>query len=190
LLGRAYCERELGKFEHAEYDKAIADFKKIMEDGTQTAQYKPASQGLATTLVAMGKPEEAQKYSGDVGKGGGALMFQLQTAFSAENATHDAAKREQYHKQIVDKIKSVEDNKGDWAIAIAAVGKYVQNPVAEFGSSSDPFEKWLLANVLLSKKDDSGAAKYYVEAARGSGKYAKGYKYAAEIYDKQKRYDM
>ena len=30
LLGRANCEKELGKFEHAEYDKAIADFKKIL----------------------------------------------------------------------------------------------------------------------------------------------------------------
>ena len=27
-LGRAYCERELGKFDHADYDRAIADFKK------------------------------------------------------------------------------------------------------------------------------------------------------------------
>ncbi len=43
-LGRAYCERELGKFDHAEYDHAIADFKKIMEDGTSTQQYAAARQ--------------------------------------------------------------------------------------------------------------------------------------------------
>src|ERR1039458_8811806 len=30
-LGRAYCERGLGKFDHAEYDHAIADFKKIID---------------------------------------------------------------------------------------------------------------------------------------------------------------
>src|SRR5215475_6431475 len=74
LLGRAYCERELGKFEHAEYDKAIADFKKIMEDGTQTAQYKAANQGLATTYSLMGKPEEAQRYTQGMASTGGSLM--------------------------------------------------------------------------------------------------------------------
>src|ERR1700684_2082014 len=60
-LGRAYCERELGKFDHAEYDHAIADFKKIMEDGTGTQQYVAARQGLSTTYAKMGKPDEAAK---------------------------------------------------------------------------------------------------------------------------------
>ena len=190
LLGRANCEKELGKFEHPEYDKAIADFKKILEDGSGTAQYKAANQGLATTYSLMGKAEEAQKYTQGMASTGGSLMLQLQTMFSAENATADSAKKAAYHKQIVDKIKSVEDNKTDWAIAIAACAKYVRNPVEEFGNSSDPFEKWLLANLLLAKKDENGAAKYYVEAARASGKYNKGYKYAADIYYKQKRFDQ
>ena len=35
--------------------------------------------------------------------------------------------------------------------------------------------------MLLSKKDQSGAAKYYLEAAH-SGKYPKDYKFAADIY--------
>jgi len=191
LLGRANCERELGKFERAEYDKAIADFKKIIEDGTNTPQYKAANQGLATTYSLMGKAEEAQKYSKQMGDSkGGTLMLQLQTAFSAEHATSDPSKRAAYHKEIVDKIRAVEDDKQNWAIAIAAVDKYVRNPVEEFGNSNDPFEKWLLANVLLSKKDENGAAKYYIEAARGSGKYSKGYRYAADIYYKQKRFDL
>jgi TolA-binding protein len=190
LLGRANCERELGKFEHSEYDKAIADFKKIIEDGSGTAQYKAANQGLATTYSLMGKSEEAQKYTQGMESKGGSLMLQLQTSFSAENATTDPTKKAAYHKQIVEKIKAVEDDKQNWAICIAAINKYVRNPVEEFGSSSDPFEKWLLANVLLSKKDENGAAKYYIEAARGSGKYAKGYKYAADIYYKQKRFDQ
>ncbi|MBV8134100.1 MAG: hypothetical protein JO121_00460 [Deltaproteobacteria bacterium] len=190
LLGRANCEKELGKFEHPEYDKAIADFKKILEDGSGTAQYKAANQGLATTYSLMGKPEEAQRYTQGMASTGGSLMLQLQTLFSAENATSDPAKKAAYHKQIVDKIKAVEDNKQNWAIAIAAIGKYVRNPVEEFGNSSDPFEKWLLANVLLNKHDESGAAKYYIEAARASGKYNKGYRYAADIYYKQKRFDM
>ena len=61
-LGRAYCEREFGKFDHAEYDHAIADFKKIQEDGTGTPQYAAAQQGLCTTFGKMGKAEEATKY--------------------------------------------------------------------------------------------------------------------------------
>lgn len=190
MLGRANCEKELGKFEHPEYDKAIADFKKILEDGSGTAQYKAANQGLATTYSLMGKPEEAQRYTQGMASTGGSLMLQLQTLFSAENATSDPAKKAAYHKQIVDKIKAVEDNKQNWAIAIAAIGKYVRNPIEEFGNSSDPFEKWLLANVLLSKHDENGAAKYYIEAARASGKYNKGYRYAADIYYKQKRFDQ
>jgi tetratricopeptide (TPR) repeat protein len=188
-LGRAYCERELGKFDKSEYDRAIADFKKIMEDGSGTAQYKAAQQGLATTYAAMGKAQEAAKYGANVGTGPGATMFHLQTLFTAENATHDPAQRAQYHKQIIDVAKSNEDNKQDWGVVVAAVSKYSQNPVAEFGSG-DAFEKWLLAEVLLGRKDLSGAAKYYIEAARGSGKYNKGYKYAADIYAQQKRYDM
>jgi hypothetical protein len=190
ILGRAYCERELGKFDHSEYDKAIADFKSILQGGQNTAQYKAANQGLASTYMAMGKPAEAQKYASGLGSGGGALMFRLQTLFSAEQAIRDPAKRAAQHKEIVDTLKGTEGDTKNWAIAIAAVGKYVQNPVSEFGGSSDPFEKWLLANVLLAKKDDSGAAKYYVEAARASSKYAKGYREAAAIYYNQKRFDQ
>jgi tetratricopeptide (TPR) repeat protein len=195
LLGRANCERELGKFDHSEYDKAIGDFKKIMEDGTRTPQYKPAVQGLVTTYNLMGKSDEAAKYAGIIGGGttnrGGTLMLQLQTMFSAEHATPDASKKAAYHKQIVEKIRAVEDDKSQWAVAIAAVGKYVRNPVEEFGGpSADPFQKWLLANVLLAKKDENGAAKYFIEAARGSGKYNRGYKYAADIYYKEKRFDQ
>ena len=60
-LGRAYCERELGKFDHNEYDNAIADFKKIMDDGPGTQQYAAARQGLSTTYAKMGNAEEAAK---------------------------------------------------------------------------------------------------------------------------------
>jgi hypothetical protein len=189
LLGRAYCERELGKYDKAEYDRAIADFKQIMEGGAGSPQYKAAEQGLATTYAAMGKAQEAAKYGANVGSGPGATMFHLQTMFTAENATHDAAQRAQYHKQIVDVAKSEEGNKQEWGVVVAAVAKYSRNPVEEFGNG-DPFEKWLLAEVLLGKKDLSGAAKYYVEAAHGSGKYSKGFKYAADIYAQQKRYDQ
>ena len=91
-LGRAYCERELGKFDHAEYDHAIADFKKIMEDGTGTQQYAAAQQGLSTTYAKMGKAEEAAKIL-PVPQGGkgeaGQFMLQLQTLFQAEKATSD-----------------------------------------------------------------------------------------------------
>src|SRR5882757_7394136 len=98
-LGRAYCERALGKFDHAEYDHAIADFKKIMEDGTSTQQYGAAKQGLSTTYAKMGKAEEAAKLLGptDNKKGGsGEFLLHLQTLFSAEKATSDSAKKADY----------------------------------------------------------------------------------------------
>jgi hypothetical protein len=189
VLGRAYCERELGKFDKSEYDKAISDFKSIMQAGASTPQYKAAKEGLATTYMAMGNPAEAQKYAPRA-SGGGGLMFRLQTLFSAENATHNPAKKAGYHSQIVDAIKATEGSKDNWAVSVAAVAKYSSNPVAEFGGSSDPFEKWLLANVLVNKKDETGAAKYFVEAARGSGKYARGYRDAAAIYYNEKRFDQ
>src|SRR5262249_29429604 len=93
------------------------------------------------------------------------------------------------HRQIVDVMRSKENDKQGWAVDIAAASKYPTNVVEEFGTSSDPFEKWLLANVLLSRHDENGAAKYFAEAA-ASGKYPRGYKFAADIYLKQKRYDQ
>jgi len=184
LLGRAFCERELGKFDKAEYDKAIADFKQIMADGTGTAQYKAAQQGLATTYAAMGNAAEAQKLSGGLGTGGGAQMFQLQNTYAAMYATRDAAKKQQYQNQIVEVIRAKENDKEGWAVGVGAVAKFSHDPIGELGSSSDPFQKHLLANVLLSKKDQTGAAKYFLEAAR-SGKYPRDYKYAADIYFNQ-----
>ncbi|HEY6421554.1 MAG TPA: hypothetical protein VIX59_21355 [Candidatus Binataceae bacterium] len=187
-LGRAYCERELGKFDHADYDRAIADFKKIMDDGTGTQQYKASEQGLSTTYMKMGKPDEALKYGGGATNTGGGQMLQLQTLFAAEKATSDAGKKAALHRQIIDVMKTKENDKTGWAIDIAAGSKYGGNAVEEFGNSSDPFEKWLLANILLNRKDENGAAKYYAEAG-ASGKYPKGYKFAADIYLRQKRYD-
>jgi len=192
-LGRAYCERELGKFDHAEYDHAIADFKKIMDDGTGTQQYSAAREGLSTTYAKMGKAEEATKFLGPTGGGGkggsGQLMLQLQTLFSAERATTDPAKKAAYHKQIIDAMKTKENDKEGWAIDVAAASKFPNNVVEEFGNSNDPFEKWLLAAVLLSRKDETNAAKYYAEAG-ASGKYPKAYKFAIDIYLREKRYDQ
>jgi len=191
-LGRAYCERELGKFDHAEYDHAVADFKKIMEDGTGTQQYAAAQQGLSTTYAKMGKAEDAAKMMpvSPGGHGGsGQFMLQLQTLFQAERATSDPAKKAEYHKQIIDAMKSKENDKEGWAIDVSAASKFPANAIQEFGGSSDPFEKWLLAAVLLARKDESGAAKYYSEAC-DSGKYPKACRFAAEIYQREKRYDL
>ena len=191
-LGRAYCERELGKFDHAEYDHAVADFKKIMEDGTGTQQYAAAQQGLSTTYAKMGKAEEAAKIlpvpQGGKG-GGGQFLLQLQTLFQAEKATSDQAKKGEYHKQIIDAMKSKENDKEGWAMDVSAAAKYPSNAVEEFSGSSDPFEKWLLAAVLLSRKDEAGAAKYYSEACH-SGKYPKACRFAADIYQREKRFDL
>ena len=191
-LGRAYCERELGKFDHAEYDHAIADFKKIMEDGTSTQQYAAAKQGLSTTYAKMGKPEEAAKLvePGVPGKAGsGQFMLQLQTLFQAERATSDPTKKAEYHKQIIDAMKTKENDKEGWAIDVSAASHFPSNASEEFGSSSDPFEKWLLAAVLLARKDEPGAAKYYSQAC-DTGKYPKACRFAAEIYQREKRYDL
>jgi hypothetical protein len=191
-LGRAYCERELGKFDHAEYDHAIADFKKIMEDGTGTQQYAAAKQGLATTYAKMGNAAEAatmMEGGGGAHAGGGQFMLQLQTLFQAERATSDPGKKAEYHRQIVELMKSKENDKEGWALDVSAASKFPNNAVQEFGSSNDPFEKWLLAAVLLSRKDEAGAAKYYSDAC-DSGKYPKACRFAADIYQREKRFDM
>ena len=179
VLGRAYCERELGKYDKNEYQKAIEDFKQIMSEGSATQQYKAAQQGLATTYAAMGNANEANKYSGGLGNTGGAQLFKLQTTYAAMYA--NPGKKAEYQKEIVDLARSKEADKEGWAIAISGIAKYSHNPVDELGNSGDPFQEHLLANVLLSKKDQSGAAKYYLAAAH-SGKYPKDYKFAADIY--------
>lgn len=183
VLGRAYCERELGKYDKSQYDKAIQDFKQIMSEGSGTKQYKAAQQGLATTYAAMGNAAEAQKLSGNLGTGGGAQMFKLQNTYAAMYASKDAAKKQEYLKEIVDVIRSKENDKEGWAIGVAAVAKYSHNPVEELGSG-DAFQKHLLANVLFAKKNENEAARYFLDAAR-SGKYPRDYKYAAGIYEKQ-----
>jgi hypothetical protein len=190
-LGRAYCERELGKFDRKEYENAIADFKKIIEDGSSTQQYAAARQGLSTTYAKMGNAEEAAKTmpTEPGSHGSGQFMLQLQTLFQAERATSDPAKKAAYHKQIVDLMKSKENDKEGWAVDVAAASKFPSNAIEEFGNSNDPFEKWLLAAVLLSRKDEPGAAKYYAEAC-DSGKYPKACRFAAEIYQREKRYDL
>ncbi len=191
-LGRAYCERELGKFDHAEYDHAIADFKKIMEDGTGTQQYAAARQGLSTTYAKMGDAKMAAETLpvGPVGKGAsGQFMLQLQTLFSAERATSNPAEKAKYHQQIVELMKTKENDKEGWALDVSAATHFPQNAIEEFGNSNDPFEKWLLAAVLLSRKDEAGAAKYYSEAC-DSGKYPKACRFAADIYQREKRFDL
>ena len=116
-------------------------------------------------------------------------MLQLQTLFQAEKATSDPAKKAEYHKQIIDAMKSKENDKEGWAIDVSAASKFPNNAVEEFGNSNDPFEKWLLAAVLLSRKDEAGAAKYYAEAC-DSGKYPKACRFAADIYQREKRFDL
>ncbi|MGH7934764.1 MAG: tetratricopeptide repeat protein [Candidatus Binataceae bacterium] len=190
LLGRAYCERELGKFDHREYSKAIVDFKQIMSDGSYTRQYHPAEQGLATTYAAMGKTNQAQALTGRLANGAtgaqrrGFEMLHLREMFKAEAAETDVAKRSRDHRDIIDYISARQDNKDSWAVAIAAAADYVSDPIAEFGDSNDPLENYLLANVLYYKHRHAEAARYYWRAAQ-SGKYPKAYRYAADLYYSQ-----
>lgn len=194
LLGRAFSERELSKFDHSEYAKAIADFKRIMRDGA-SEQYRAAEQGLATTYAAMGKLNEAQGLTSQLAENAngaqkqGFEMLHLREMFNAEAATPDATKRAGLHRQILDFIRAREGDKDSWAVAVAAAAEYVRDPVGEFGGSNDPFENWVLANVLYYRHQPLEAAKYYWAAAR-SGKYPKGYKYAADLYYSQGRLDL
>jgi outer membrane protein assembly factor BamD (BamD/ComL family) len=195
LLGRGYAERDLGKFERSEYARAIADFKRIMKDGSGTRQYRPAEQGLATTYAAMGRLNEAQGLTSKLAENatgqdkGGLEMLHLRELFRAEAAEGDSGKRAALHRQIIGFVRARQDDKNAWAIAVAAAAQYVSDPVAEFGQSGDPFENWLLANVLYYKHRALDAAKYYWAAARG-GKYPKAYKYAADLYYTQGRLGM
>ncbi len=116
-------------------------------------------------------------------------MLQLQTLFQAEKAISDPTKKAAYHKQIIDLMEAKQNDKEGWALDVSAASKFPNNAVEEFGNSSDPFEKWLLAAVLLSRKDEAGAAKYYSEAC-DSGKYPKACRFAADIYQREKRFDM
>jgi hypothetical protein len=195
LLGRALCERELGKYDHQEYNHAIADFKRILHDGAETRQYRPAQQGLAATYAAMGQAGQAAKLTGEAAEGAtgtsreGLELMRLRELLEAEKAATDPAKRAGYHRQIVDYIKSRQDDKNEWAIALSAIAQYVRDPVAEFGGQGDPFEKWLLASVLYFKHQPLPAAKYFTEAAE-TGHYPKAYKYAADIYYTLGRIDL
>jgi len=94
-------------------------------------------------------------------------------------AATDDAKRRDYLRQIVETARINAKNPELWAVSIAAIAKYSHDPVAELGGSSDPFQNHLLANVLRTKKDNAGAAKYFLIAAR-SGKYPQDYKLLSE----------
>lgn len=194
LLGRAFCERELGKYDHSEYARAIADFKRIMRDG-ESRQYRAAEQGLATTYAAMGRVNEAQGLTSRLATNAsgpqkhGIEMLHLRELFRAEAAAPDPARRADLHRQIMDFIRARESDRDSWAVSVAAAADYVSDPIAEFGESNDPLENWLLANVLYYKHRPLEAAKYYWAAAR-SGKYPKAYKYAADLYYSQGRLEM
>jgi hypothetical protein len=195
LLGRAFSERALGRFDHSEYQKAIADFKRIMADGAGTHQYRAAEQGLATTYAAMGRPQQAQNLNARLEPGAtaeqkrGLEMLHLRDLYKQEAVAADAAKRADLHRQILDIIRDNQNDKDGWAIAVAAAADYAQDPIAEFGGSDDPLSNWFLANVLYYKHRSQEAAKYYWAAAR-SGKYPKAYKYAADLYYVAGRLDM
>jgi hypothetical protein len=194
LLGRAFAERELGKYDRSEYARAIADFKQVIKDGP-SRQYRAAEQGLAATYAAMGRVNEAQgltaRLAEDVNgpQQRGLEMLHLRELFRAEAVESNPAKRQQLHQQILDFIRVRENDRDSWAVAVASAAQFVSDPVAEFGGTDDGFQNWLLANVLYYKHQPLEAAKYYWAAAQ-SGKYPKAYKYAADLYYAQGRLDM
>jgi thioredoxin-like negative regulator of GroEL len=194
LLGRAFAERELGKFDHSEYARAIADFKRIMQDGW-SRQYRPAEQGLATTYAAMGRINEAQGLTARLAEDTngpqqrGLEMLHLRELFRAEAVESNPTKRQELHRQILDFIRARENDRDSWAVAVASAAQFADDPIAEFGGTSDGFQNWFLANLLYYKHQPLEAAKYYWAAAQ-SGKYPQAYKYAADLYYSQGRLDM
>jgi outer membrane protein assembly factor BamD (BamD/ComL family) len=195
LLGRAFAERELGRFDHGEYARALADFKRIMRDGPYTRQYRPAEQGLASTYAAMGRINEAQGLTARLAESSngpqqrGLEMLHLRELFRAEAAESNPVKRAELHRQILDFIRARQNEKDDWAVAVAAAAQFVNDPIAEFGSTNDGFVNWFLANLLYYKHQPLPAAKFYWAAAQ-SGNYPKAYRYAAELYYSQGRLEM
>ncbi len=195
LLGRAYCERDLGQFDRSSYNKAIADFREVMKAGSGTAQYRAAQQGLATTYAAMGEVNKAAQLSARLAQTTtgaemqGATMFRLQELFKAEAEATDPARRAQLHHEAVTVLRDSYGSRREWPMALAAVVHDVADPEAEFGASKDPFEQYLLAEVLAATHHQLAAAKHYLEAAR-SGQYPQGYKYAIDIYYAQGRLDL
>lgn len=195
LLGRAYCERDLGQFDRAYYYKAIADFREVMKAGPGSAQHGAAEQGLATTYAAMGDVNKAAALSSRLAQGKpgdeaqSAEMFRLQELFKAEAETTDPVRRAEIHRELLGVLRNAYGNKKDWSLALAAVVRDVADPEAEFGSSKDPFEQYLLAEVLASTHRQLAAAPHYLAAAR-SGDYPQGYKYAIDIYYSQGRLDL
>src|SRR3984957_14241775 len=139
LIGRAYAERELGKYEHAEYAQAVNDFKRILEAGPDTRQYRPAQQGLAATYAAMGKTAQAQGLNSKLAEAAsgpqreGLEMQHLRDMFAQEAAASDPAKRTDLHREIIEYAKAREDNKDDWAIVVATAADSVRAPAAESG---------------------------------------------------------
>jgi tetratricopeptide (TPR) repeat protein len=116
-------------------------------------------------------------------------MFRLQELFQAEAETTDPARRAQLHREAVSLLRSYYGSSRQWPLALAAVVHNVSKPEAEFGASKDPFEQYLLAEVLVATHHPGSAAKYYLDAAR-SGEYPQGYKYAIDIYYNQGRMDL
>src|SRR6516225_852008 len=119
LLGRAFAERELGKFDHREYSRAITDFRQIMKDGPYTRQYRAAEQGLATTYAAMGRMNEAQGLTARLAEDAngpqqrGLEMLHLRELFRAEAAESNPAKRAELHRQILDFIRARQNERDD-----------------------------------------------------------------------------
>jgi TolA-binding protein len=195
-LGRAFAERELGKYDRAEYSKAIEDFRRIIDQGPGTGQYRAAEQGLATTYAAMGRPNEARGLTSHLAQNAmtgpqknGLEMLHMRDLFTSERAATDPAQGAGIHRQIVDFARTSENNRDGWAIAVASAAQYSSDPITEFGAPGDPFQDWYLANILYYKHQTLEAAKYYWEAAK-SGKYPKAYKYAADLYYMHGRLDM
>src|ERR1700691_5039608 len=115
-------------------------------------------------------------------------MLHLREMCQQKRAESDPARRAAMHRAIVAYARDRQNNRDDGAIVVATAGDTLHDPIAEFGNSSDPFESWLLANVLYYKHEILPAANAYFAAAR-TGAYPKAWKYAADLFYMSGRLD-
>src|SRR5260221_7983581 len=85
--------------------------------------------------------------------------------------------------------RCAEKKRGGGGAGAAPAGDTFRDPEEEFGATADGFENWLGANVAYYKHQNLPAANMYWAAAK-SGKYPKGYKYAADLFYVGGRVDM
>ena len=194
LLGRAYCERDLGQFERSQYTKAIADFREVMKAGPGSAQYRAAQQGLATTYAAMGHVDEAAAITSHLS---------MSTVGCGEARRRDVPPAELFQRRRKPPIRGgvpscIARRSACCAAITAAAGSgrwpwppwFTTYPIRKrnsappsIPSSSTCWPKcWSRPIIRVRPRNITGLPR--------SGQYPQGYKYAIDIYYNEGKLDL